>query len=93
MGGLGESVTDDKILEGIHPFGPNRGNNYRACWGTEVAVTKKLIQNGKIPPEESIVISVTGNGYKTLAAVARRVEKPLTITATLESFDGTLRTH
>lgn len=92
-GGLGESVTDDKILEGIHPFGPNRGNIYRACWGTEVAVTKKLIQNGKIPPEESIVISVTGNGYKTLEAVARRVEKPLTITATLESFDGTLRTH
>jgi threonine synthase len=61
--------------------------------GTEVAVTKKLIQNGKIPPAESIVISVTGNGYKTLEAVARRVEKPLAITATLESFDGTLRTH
>jgi hypothetical protein len=44
-------------------------------------------------PAESIVISVTGNGYKTLEAVARRVEKPLAITATLESFDGTLRTH
>jgi threonine synthase len=55
--------------------------------GTEVAVTKKLIQNGKIPREESIVISITGNGYKTLEAVAASVEKPLTITATLENFD------
>lgn len=32
-GGWGESVTDEEILEGIHPFGPNRGNIYRACWG------------------------------------------------------------
>src|SRR5262249_14905331 len=75
MGGLGESVTDDKILEGIHPFGPNRGNNYRACWGTEVAVTKKLIQNGKIPPEESIVISVTATRYKPARAADEGAKK------------------
>jgi threonine synthase len=92
-GGWGESVTDEEILEGIHPFGPNRGNIYRACWGYRSGCNQEAIQNGKIPPEESIVIRVTGNGYKTLEAVARRVEKPLTITATLESFDGTLRTH
>lgn len=81
-GGWGESVTDEEILEGIHPFGPNRGNIYRACWGYRSGCNQEAIQNGKIPPEESIVISVTGNGYKTLEAVARRVEKPLTITAT-----------
>jgi threonine synthase len=55
--------------------------------GTEVAVAEKLIQKGKIPRDESIVISITGNGYKTLEAVAGSVEKPLTITATLENFD------
>jgi threonine synthase len=55
--------------------------------GTEVAVTKKLIQSGKIPRDESIVISITGNGYKTLEAVAASVAKPWTITATLENFD------
>jgi len=82
-GGLGESVTDDKILEGIHPFGPNRGNIYRACWGYRSGCNQEAHPKmAKIPPEESIVISVTGNGYKTLEAVARRVEKPLTITAT-----------
>ena len=81
-GGWGESVTDEEILEGIHPFGPNRGNIYRACWAYRSGCNQEAIQNGKIPPGESIVISVTGNGYKTLEAVARRVEKPLTITAT-----------
>jgi threonine synthase len=92
-GGWGESVTDQEILEGIHLLAQTEGIFTEPAGGTEVAVTKKLIQNGRIPREESIVISITGNGYKTLEAVARRVEKPLTITATLESFDGTLRTH
>ena len=86
-GGWGESVTDEEILEGIHLLAQTEGIFTEPAGGTEVAVTKKLIQNGKIPREESIVISITGNGYKTLEAVAGRVEKPLTITATLESFD------
>jgi hypothetical protein len=33
------------------------------------------------------VISITGNGYKTLETIARSVEKPFTINATLENFD------
>jgi len=53
--------------------------------GTEVAVTKKLIQQGRIPRDESIVISVTGNGYKTLGAVARSVEKPFSIQGSLQA--------
>ena len=52
-----------------------------------MAVTKKLIQQGRIPRDESIVISVTGNGYKTLEAVARSVEKPFRIQGSLQSFD------
>src|SRR5213593_4702058 len=86
-GGWGESVTDKEILEGIHLLAQTEGIFTEPAGGTEVAVTKKLIQNGKIPREESIVISITGNGYKTLEAVARSVEKPLTITGTLENFD------
>jgi threonine synthase len=86
-GGWGESVTDEEILEAIHLLAQTEGIFTEPAGGTEVAVTKKLIQNGKIPPEESIVISITGNGYKTLEAVAGSVEKPLTITATLENFD------
>jgi len=55
--------------------------------GTEVAVTKKLIESGRIPRDESIVISITGNGYKTLEAVAKSVATPYTIAATLQEFD------
>ncbi|TMB01130.1 MAG: threonine synthase, partial [Deltaproteobacteria bacterium] len=55
--------------------------------GTTVAVTKKLIEQGRIPRDESIVISVTGNGYKTLEAVLDTVEQPFRIPARLADFD------
>ena len=56
--------------------------------GTTVAVTKKLIEQGRIPRDESIVISVTGNGYKTLEAVVDTVEQPYRIPARLADFDA-----
>jgi threonine synthase len=86
-GGWGDSVTDEEILEGIKLLARTEGIFTEPAGGTEVAVTRKLIQNGRIPRDESIVISITGNGYKTLEAVARSIEQPYTITATLENFD------
>jgi threonine synthase len=86
-GGWGESVTDEEIVEGIKLLARTEGIFTEPAGGTEVAVTRKLIQKGRIPRDESIVISITGNGYKTLEAVARSVEQPYTIKATLENFD------
>ena len=86
-GGWGDSVTDEEILEGIKLLARTEGIFTEPAGGTEVAVTKKLIQKGRIPRDESIVISITGNGFKTLEAVARSIEQPYTIKATLENFD------
>jgi threonine synthase len=86
-GGWGDSATDEEILEGIKLLARTEGIFTEPAGGTEVAVTKKLIQKGRIPRDESIVISITGNGYKTLEAVARSIEQPYTIKATLENFD------
>jgi threonine synthase len=86
-GGWGDSVTDEEILEGITLLARTEGIFTEPAGGTEVAVTRKLIQNGRIPRHESIVIGITGNGYKTLEAVARSIEQPYRITATLDNFD------
>ena len=86
-GGWGESVTDDEILEGIKLLARTEGIFTEPAGGTEVAVTKKLIQQGRIPRDESIVISITGNGYKTLEVVASSVAKPFTIDSSLRNFD------
>jgi threonine synthase len=85
-GGWGESVSDEEILEGIKLLARTEGIFTEPAGGTEVAVTKKLIEQERIPRDESIVVSITGNGYKTLEAVAPSVEKPYTIAATLTDF-------
>jgi len=56
--------------------------------GVTVAVTKKLIEQGKLPRDESIVICITGNGLKTLEAVIDKVEKPPVIEANIEEFNA-----
>jgi len=86
-GGWGESVTDQEIVEGIRLLARTEGIFTEPAGGTTVAVTKKLIETGRIPRDESIVISVTGNGYKTLEAVTEIVEKPFHISARLQEFD------
>jgi len=86
-GGWGESVTDEEIIDGIKLLARTEGIFTEPAGGTEVAVAKKLIQQGRIPRDESIVISVTGNGYKCLEAVVASVEKPFNINATLKNFD------
>jgi threonine synthase len=86
-GGWGESVTDDEIVAGIKLLARTEGIFTEPAGGTTVAVTKKLIDQGRIPRDESIVISVTGNGYKTLEAVMGTVDQPARIPARLAAFD------
>jgi len=86
-GGWGESVTDEEILDAIKLLARTEGIFTEPAGGTEVAVTRKLIQQGRIPRDESVVISITGNGYKTLEVVAKSVEQPFKIRADLRNFD------
>jgi len=59
----GEAVTDAEIMKGSAPRA--HGGSSRSPPAHDRRVTKKLIEQGRIPRDESIVVSVTGNGYKT----------------------------
>jgi threonine synthase len=87
-GGWGESVTDAEIVDGIRLLARTEGIFTEPAGGTTVAVTRKLVAQGRIPRDESIVICVTGNGYKTLEAVVDSVEQPSRIAARLGDFDA-----
>ena len=63
-----------------------RGHRNRAT----LAVAMKLIEQGRIPRDESIVICITGNGLKTLEAVAADLPQPEVIEARLSEFDRLL---
>lgn len=89
-GGWAESVTDDEIVEGIKTLAEHEGIWTEPAGGTTVAVTRKLLEQGRIPRDESIVISVTGNGLKTQEAVLDRLETPALINAKLSEFESLL---
>jgi len=87
-GGWAESASDQEIVDAIKLLARTEGIFTEPAGGTTVAVTKKLIEQGRIPRDESIVISVTGNGYKTLEAVSESLAEPQLIDARLADFDA-----
>jgi threonine synthase len=89
-GGCGMSVTDDQILEAIHLLAETEGIFTEPAGGTTVAATIQLIERGIIPRDESIVVGITGNGYKTGEVVRDRVMRPIELGRSLQEFDGFL---
>jgi threonine synthase len=85
-GGWAEDVTDGEIIEGMKLLAQTEGIFTETAGGVTVGVTKKLIEQGVIPRDESILISITGNGLKTQEAIQDRVGRPLLIEAKLSDF-------
>lgn len=86
-GGWGEEASDDEIVEGIKLLARTEGIFTETAGGVTVAVTKKLIEQDRISRNESIVISITGNGLKTQEAVSGRIGEVIKIKPTLDSFE------
>jgi len=56
-----------------------------------LGVAKKLIEQGRIPKDESIVVCITGNGLKTQEAVTEKIGKPIKIKPNISSFEENVR--
>jgi threonine synthase len=89
-GGWGESATDREIVDAIKLLARLEGIWTEPAGGTTLAATIKLIQSGRIPRDESIVVSITGNGLKTQEAVVNDLVQPRVIEAKLGEFDALL---
>jgi len=86
-GGSCEDVTDDEIIKGIQLLASCEGIFAETAGGVTVACTKKLVANGKIPRNQSVVLCITGHGLKTQEAVSGHCGHPRLIHAKLSEFD------
>lgn len=91
-GGWSEDVSDDEIVEAIKLLASTEGIFAETAGGVTLGVAKKLIEQGKISKDESIVVCITGNGLKTQEAVAAHVGSPTIINAKLAEFDAVVET-
>jgi threonine synthase len=85
-GGWAEDATDAEIVDAMQLLAKTEGIFAETAGGTTLAVTKKLIESGRIPRDEEIVICITGNGLKTQDAVFEALDEPATIKPTLAEF-------
>jgi len=87
-GGAVEDVTDDEVVEGIRLLARTEGVFAETAGGVTVAVLAKLVREGALDPDAETVVFNTGDGLKTLDAVAPVVGPVGTIAATTEAFDA-----
>ena len=85
-GGDGAKVTDDEILDAISLLASTEGIFTEPAGGTTLAATRKLIERGAIKPDESVVVCITGNGFKTAEVMRDRVATPIRIGRSLADF-------
>ena len=89
-GGAGEHATDEEILDAITLLARTEGIFTETAGGVTLAATKKLIEQGVIPRDESIVVCITGNGLKTVEALGSRLAEAVRIRPSLAAFDRAL---
>jgi len=85
-GGGIDAVTEAEITEGIALLAETTGIFTETAGGVTTAVLRRLAERGDIGADERVVIYITGDGLKTLDAVAERVE-PVTIAPTVAAFE------
>ncbi len=86
-GGAGEDVSDAEVIDGIRLLAETEGLFAETAGGVTVAVARKLIALGRLNPEESIVLAITGNGLKTVGAVSGELKVSEAIRPRLTDFE------
>jgi len=87
-GGWAESISDPEIIDAIKLLAQTEGIFAETAGGVTAGVTAKLIQRGRIRPDETTVVCITGNGLKTTDAIAADFPATEAIAPRLEAFEA-----
>jgi threonine synthase len=68
-GGWAAHVSDEAIVQGIRVLAEDAGIFTETAGGATVAAALALAADGRLAPEDEVVICITGNGLKTVEAL------------------------
>ncbi len=88
-GGAITAVSEEEILEGIELLARTTGIFTETAGGVTTAVLRRLAEAGAIGADERVVVYITGDGLKTLDAIAPRVVRH-PIQPTVASFEAAI---
>jgi len=80
-GGAVADVSDDEVVDAIQLLARTEGIFAETAGGVTLACARKLLEAGKLDPDADTVLLITGDGLKTLDAVAGRVGPTATVSA------------
>ena len=86
-GGWAEDISDEEVVAAMKLLAETEGIFAETAGGVTLGCAMKMIESGKLPRDESIVLCITGNGLKTQEAVVDVIDKPRIINASLKEFD------
>ncbi|GAA2489527.1 threonine synthase [Streptomyces thermolineatus] len=85
-GGAVEDVTDEEVVDAIKLLARTEGIFAETAGGVTVGVLRKLIESGQLDPAAETVVLNTGDGLKTLDAVAPTTGPSAVIRPDLDSL-------
>jgi threonine synthase len=88
--GWSECISDPEIIDAIKLLAQTEGIFAETAGGVTAGVTAKLIEQGRIQPDETTVVCITGNGLKTTDAIAADFPATEAIAPKLEAFEALL---
>ena len=75
-GGWAAAVSDPEIVTGIRLLAEETGIFTETAGGVTLAAALALAAEGKLRPHDEVVLCITGNGLKTIDAVAPVLPAP-----------------
>src|SRR5439155_25514508 len=86
-GGWSEDVSDPEVVESIQLLAETEGVFTETAGGVTVGCARKLYREGRISPDETTVLCITGNGLKTTDALAGAYEAEAAIAPKRVEFE------
>jgi threonine synthase len=89
-GGWAEDASDAELVSAIRTLAETEGVFTETAGGVTVAAAQKLLGQGRIDPQETTVLCISGNGLKTTDALVGEFSVSPAIAARLADFEAYL---